>query len=182
MGGFVVRETGVSERVTGTTLAGLATGGDQTLFQLVGPERAELWLAYVEWDCSEREIRRTRRHETPWLQDRALGRPRIEIEAWGEGFLCMELGRVPVEEEDDLRVAQASEFELDMAARVCIRCALQIAGATAMGTRQEVLGVCDDRRHHLCTTFPVGARLVPAVVFALTRVAPLLHGDPAERV
>jgi len=181
MGGFQVAETDLREDVAGITLAGLPTTGEQTLFEVRGPGGVRLRLAYVEWRGGEREIRWDRRQEAPLLNEHLLGRPRIEIEAWGDGFLSMDLGQLQVDEAGDDRVHPVSEYELDMAARTCIRCALQAAGATAMGTRQEVLGVCDDRRHLLCTTFPRAARLVPSVVFTLTRVAPVIHRDLRER-
>ena len=181
MGGLRVEETQAREDVAGITLSGLPTTGEQTLFEVRGPAGLCIWLAYVVWRGGEREIRWTRRQSAPLLNEHLLGRPRMAIEAWGDGFLSMDLGRARPAETDDDRLLATSEYELDMAARTCIRCALQAAGATAMGTRQEVLGVCDDRRHLLCTTFPREARSVPAVAFALTRVAPLLNRDARER-
>lgn len=181
MGGFEVEETDVREDVAGITLAGLPTSGEQTLFRVRGPAGLEVWLAYVEWRGGEREIRWTRRQSAPLLNEHLLGRPRLAVEAWGGGFLCMDLGQARSAHEDDDRLLAVSEYELDMAARACIRCALQSVGATAMGTRQEVLGVCDDRRHLLCTTFPREARSVPCVAFALTRIAPLVNRELRER-
>lgn len=181
MGGFEVVATDVREDVAGITLSGLPTAGTQNLFEVHGPGSTRLWLAYVEWRGGEREIRWDRRQETPLVNEHLLGRPRIAIEAWGEGFLSMDLGQARIDEAGDDCVHAVSEYELDMAARTCIRCALQAAGATAMGTRQVLLGVSDTRRHLLCTTFPRDARLVPSVAFTLTRIAPLFHRDLRER-
>jgi hypothetical protein len=181
MGGLEISQTDVREDLVGITLSGLPTSGVQTLFEVRGPAGLRLSLAYVAWRGGEREIRWARRHGTPLLNEHLLGRPRLAIEAWGDGFLSMDLGHARFDVEDDDRLSAVSEFEMDMAARSCIRCALQAAGATAMGTRQVLLGVCDDRRHLLCTTFPREARRVPAVAFALTRIAPLLNRDQRER-
>lgn len=180
MGGIRVTETDERESVVGITLAGLPTSGEQVLYEVVGPRGLQVWLAYVQWCGGEREIRWVRRHAAPLVNEHLLGRPRIAIESWGDGFLSMDLDRAAIDAADELHHT-VSEYELDMAARTCIRCALQAAGATAMGTRQVLLGICDDRRHQLCTTFPKDARRVPAVAFTLTRLAPLLHRDVRER-
>ena len=181
MGGFEVAETAVRDDVAGITMSGLPTSGVQTLFEVRTPAGLRLALAYVEWRGGEREIRWARSPDVPLPYAHLLGRPRLAIQAWGDGYLTMDLGHARFHDEDDDRLLAVSEYELDMAARTCIRCALQAAGATAMGTRQVLLGVGDDRRHLLCTTFPRDARRVPAVVFALTRVAPLLNRDLRER-
>lgn len=181
MGGFSIRATDREEDVAGITLAGLPTIGRQALFEVAGPEGIQLDLAYVLWRGGEREIRRDPRLRKPLQGEHLLGRPRLAVEQVGEGFLGMDLGLTAIDETGEDRVEVVSEYELDMAARTCIRCALQAAGATAMGTRQELLGVCDDRRHMLCTTFPEEARRVPAVAFTLTRIAPFLGREMRER-
>lgn len=181
MGGLRVEATDRREDVVGITLAGLPTTGVQTLFQVVGPHRLHVWLASIEWCGGEREVRLLRRHSAPLVNEHLLGRPRIGIETCGDGFLSMDLELAIPPDSETGSLHPTSEYELDMAARTCIRCALQSAGATAMGTRQVLLGICDDRRHQLCTTFPQEARRVPAVAFVLTRLAPLVHRDLRER-
>jgi hypothetical protein len=99
----------------------------------------------------------------------------MAVEAWGSAFDCLELCQAQLDHTRAVRLAEASEYELDAYAGACLRCALLAAGAAAMGSRQEVLGVGDERRHVLCATFPREARLVPVVAFALSRVAPLLN-------
>lgn len=167
--------------MAGETLGGMLTNGEQQLFEVRGPASVHLWLAHVTWECGEREIRRTRRHDTLGWQDRLLGRQRLEIEAWGEGYCSIELGQAQLTARDVVEIREASEYELDAGARTCIRCALRAVGASSMGTRQEVLGVCDEDRHRLCVTFPEDAWRVPILAFALTRVAPLLARVEARR-
>ena len=181
MGGFEVVPTDVVEDVAGITLAGLPTTGRQTLYDVRGPSGMRLSLAYVVWGDGEREIRWGRRGGSPLPGEHLLGRPRVHVETVGDGFLGMDLVLVGADGAGRDQVEAVSEYELDMAARTCIRCALLAAGATAMGTRQVLLGVCDDQRHVLCTTFPVDAHRVPAVVFTLTRIAPLLGRELRER-
>jgi len=136
----------------------------KTLFRVRAEGLGAVELAYVCWEGGEREIGRV---------DEAGSR--VEVEDWGDGHLTMDLGHASQDGGAGIAQRPASEYELDAAAHACVRCALQAAGATAMGTRQEVLGLGDERRHHLCTTFPRESRRVPAVVYALTRLAPLLH-------
>ena len=181
MGGFEVLPTDVVEDVTGITLAGLPTTGRQTLYDVRGPGGLRLSLAYVVWGDGEREIRWDRRGGHPLPGEHLLGRPRVAVETVGDGVLGMDLVLAGVDATGRDQVEVVSEYELDMAARTCVRCALLAAGATAMGPRQVLLGVCDDQRHVLCTTFSEEAQRVPAVVFTLTRIAPLLGRELRER-
>lgn len=175
LGGFRFREIPARAPLAGSTPAGLAARGEQTLFRVRAAGMAAVDLAYVRWEDGEREIK---------LLAPPDGEPdgpaRLEVEAWGDGWLSMDLDHAPPAGVDGAPGRPVSEYELDAAAHACVRCALLVVGARAMGTRQEVLGVGDERRHHLCTTFPRRARLVPAVVFALTRLAPALHASRAR--
>ena len=174
LGGMRIRDTQIVDLVAGRTLSGLETTGRRRIYELGGSRDVCAFLASVTWESGECEVRRTRRYETPWWQDRLLGRQRLAVEAWGDDWMQIELRQARLDRDRSLRLADVGEYELDAKSGACVRCALRLAGATAMGTRQEVLGVGDERRHVLCATFPRDAQLVPVVAFALTRVAPLL--------
>ena len=176
MAGLQIWDAEIRQLIAGTTLAGMDTTGEQQLFEVDGPRDLHVWIACVVWSNGEREVRRTRRYETPWWQDHLFGRQRLSIEDWGEGYRQIDLDQAYLDGDRTLRIGPVSEYELDARSGACVRCALSAAGATAMGTRQEVLGVCDEDRHGLCATFPRDAIMVPIVAFALTRVAPLLNG------
>lgn len=152
MGGLRIHPTGLREHVHGTTPAGLPADGEQRLFDLHGPDGLRLRLAYVWWSCGEREVNCPELH----------GVERLEVERFGDGWSVVDLGPV-------------SEYEIDAAARACVRCALYAAGAVAMDTRQRLLGDSGPRRHRLCASFRDAADLVPAVAFTLVRVAPWAH-------
>lgn len=175
MAGVTIDETGVAEAISGETLCGFTTTGEQTLYEVTGPRELHLWVAYVQWACGEREIRRTRRYETAWWQDQLFGRQRLAVETWGADFDQVELCQAQLDGGRALRLAEVSEYELDAFAGTCLRCALKLAGATAMGTRQEVLGVGDERRRVLCVTFPRPVQRVPIAAFVLTRIMPLIN-------
>jgi hypothetical protein len=143
--------------VRGTTPAGLRADGEQRLFDLHGPDGLRVRIAYVWWSCGEREVR------CPELG----GAERLEVEHLADGWSVVDLG-------------PATEYELAASARACVRCALYAAGAVAMDTRQRLLGDSGPRRHRLCASFRDAADLVPAVAFALVRVAPRVH-EPRAR-
>ena len=181
LGGFFVAATSIRETVCGESIAGLETTGEQHVFEATAPGGGRIHVAWVEWCHGEREVRRTRRFETPWRLDRRLGDQRLEVEAWGDGHLWVELEQARLEDGTHAATYRASETELDGGAHTCVRCALLGAGATAVGTRQEVLGALDERRHYLCATFPRDALRVAIAAFLLVRVAPLLHRVRARR-
>jgi hypothetical protein len=178
-----VLDARLDERVAGTTPGGLPTTGHQHVYEARGPGEGHVWLADVRWADGEREIRRTRRFQDPWWQDRLLGRRRMAVQPWGDDHGWVELSLSHWSEHGRIASLAASEYELSAAVGVCVRCALQSAGAQAMGRRQEVLGVRDERREFQCVTFPLEADRVPVVAFLLVHVLPLLahwreHGGP----
>ena len=181
LGGFHLASTGIRETVCGESLAGLETTGEQIVYEAVLPGGSTIHLAWIEWCHGEREVRRTRRFQAPWQLDRRLGDQRLPVESWGEDHAWVELEQARLEDATHASTYLASETELDAGARTCVRCALLGAGATAVGTRQELLGALDERRHYLCATFPRHATRVAVAAFLLVRVAPLLHRVRARR-
>lgn len=181
LGGFFVKATGARETVHGESLAGLDSIGEQRVFKALTPNGDTIHLAWVEWCHGEREVRRVRRFETPWRLDRQLGDQRLAVEGWGTTHAWVELEQARLEDASHAATYLASETELDVGARTCVRCALLGAGATAVGTRQEILGALDERRHYLCATFPKDAYRVAVAAYLLVRVAPLLHHVRAKR-
>lgn len=165
----------------GSSLAGLEARGEQQIFAATTPGGGRIHVAWVEWDHGEREVRRTRRFETPWRLDRRLGDQRLAVEAWGEHHSWVELEQARLEDPTHAAMYLANASELNVGAHTCVRCALLGAGATSVGTRQELLGALDERRHYLCATFPRETMYVAVAAFLLVRVAPLLHDVRAKR-
>ncbi len=181
LGGFFLGPTGVRETVRGESIAGLETTGEQHVFEATTPGGGRIHVAWIEWCHGEREVRRTRRFETPWRLDRRLGDQRLAVESWGEDHAWVELEQARLEDSTHAATYLASANELALGAHTCVRCALLGAGATSVGTRQELLGALDERRHYLCATFPREAKRVAVAAFLLSRVAPLLHDVRVKR-
>ncbi|MFV1958049.1 MAG: hypothetical protein ACC662_01415 [Planctomycetota bacterium] len=179
--GFAVREVGPSAAVRGTTLGGLDTTGEATTWCVVEAGGARFHVASIRWRCGEREVRRTRRLEAPRALDSLLGRQRLPVEPWGDDHLQVDLEQARLEDDEHARRYPASETELDDGAGVAVRAVLLAEGALAVGTRQEIVGATDERRHVLCATFPVEAARVPVVAFVLTCAVPLLRRVRARR-
>jgi hypothetical protein len=187
LGRLRLRDLGVQEAIRGPALSGLEARGVQQVYAVDGDGGVSLCLGHVHWRHGEEEVRVATRPAVPSTLAAFLDEQRLAIEPWGWGHAQVALDQVRLEpglSEDaaHARAVPSSEAELDRAAGLPVRSTLLRAGALAMGTRQEVLGECDERRHRLCATFPRAATLVPVLAFVLARVAPLIDSGRAVRV
>ena len=186
LGRLGLRDLGVEVSLRGPTLSGLEARGEQRIYAVDGDGGLTLCLGHVRWRHGEEEVRVATRPAVPSALAALLDDQRLAVEPWGWGHAHVSLDPLRLErglfeETAYVRPQPCSEAELDGAAGLSVRPLLLGAGALAVGTRQEVLGECDERRHRLSATFPREAGIVPVLAFVLTRVAPLLDVSAALR-
>jgi hypothetical protein len=116
-----------------------------------------------------------RKIETPSPRLRSLdGRLRLGVSRSNGRAFC-ELRQARPKGGAWSNLYKASLADLNAAAGVNVVRELRAVGATALGTRGEVLGDDGQRRSFMCVTFDPNASVVPIIAFVLTRAAPLLE-------
>jgi hypothetical protein len=144
--------------------------------------RARLTVADIYWDTGERDVRAIEVEAGGDLVGRLLRGGRIgvysaDFESFPEGLSYMDLavmrtrpgqGRLPT-------AVRADYQTICRAAGVSVWDELSRLGGSSIGPRSELIGDGSPRMNFLMMTFPSNSSLVPAAVFLLTRVLPLVR-------
>lgn len=177
IGKFLLNDPSSLATINGETPAGAECSGSARLYELRGPDGVHLTLRDALWINGERDITTYERHQSPERFDTLVGRLRLSV-------LSHEPGSYVELQQARRRGSRAQTFrvdldELDSAAGVDCTSLLIAAGATAVGSREDLLRDDGRRRGYLAATFADASTLVPVVAYVLTRVAPIAVGATA---
>ncbi len=157
--GFYLRARDERTGVEGLSLAGVEATGEVRVFDAICADGLLVPVGVVSWCHGEGEVRRAETFRVPLAVDRALGDPRLPLDAWGPRHLVANVDTEPAPDD----------------AAPCARCALLGAGALAVGTRQELCGDSGRERHALAVVFERARPRVAAAAFVLRHVAPAVR-------
>lgn len=168
-----------STLIEGTTMNDVVSSGAAYISKLQG-EQLDVSIADIEWDTGEREVRGLSRNHSHEVVEQVIGRLRIgvhPVERFRE-MSMMEL-RLPVTRpgrRPTARKTSAGEFSkllgFDLEAE------LDRIAEAVVGTRASLLRDDGPRRNQLCVVFRSSDRVVPALVWSLTRAIPLVLDHP----
>ena len=166
-GAFVIRLQDEDVPASGQDATGTATDGRSRVFEVTGPDDLRLLVRDTTWDTGERDLAVHDRCDAPQRFDRLVSGSRLTVQPG-----LVELRQARMKPGGWSNLFKADLAELDDGAGTDVATALRDAGATDVGTREEVLGDTGRRRSFVVATFADG-REVPVVAYVLTRVAPV---------
>jgi len=155
----------------GETATGVATTGRSALYRVTGPEHLELTVRDTTWSTGERDLAVLRRHGSPERFDTLVERLRLTVLDRGGPYI--ELRHVQLRSNGRGGLFDANAETLAASAGIDVVDALRSLGATAVGTREDLLGDEGRTRRRWGALFPVDNTNVPIAAFVLTRVAPV---------
>lgn len=176
MGPFVIR-TG-AEQIThrGETVSGQVCDGRVYISRLVGPGLA-VDVADILWSNGEREVRGWSLQDGPAVLTQVIGRLRIGVYNHPDFDVSsvMDL-RLPAANADTGRVTarQTSIDGLSAIVGLTFVEGLDAMGEVTFGTRASVLRDVSRRKNELCAVFPSDRMAVPAVLWTVCRLFPLI--------
>lgn len=150
---------------------------DATIYHVMGPE-VKLTLHNIVFDDGARQVITEKTHYSPARFNRLIRRLRFTTLDNNNGIFVLRQARM----KDDVwsNLFTATRQQLDVGAGMDVEKALLDAGASAYGTRAEVLGETGRTRNQMCVTFRDDeGDLVPLVAYVATRVLPVLRGFSA---
>lgn len=157
----------------GETTSGVKSAGQGMLYEVSGPENLRLTIRDVRWENGERDVVSCERHESPVRFDTLVERLRLAV-LDREGPYA-ELRQARLRPNGRAGLFDADRAQLARGAGLDVFDALLRLGATAVGTRAEVLGDRGRARERCGTRFEPEATLIAPAAYVLTRVAPILR-------
>jgi hypothetical protein len=150
--------------------------GEATIYDVVGPEGLHLTLHDTTFMDGARDVSIQERNTSPERYDTIVGRLRMGVAALpeAEGSLMMTMRTVDAGERRSTRKKTSLEA-LGVSCGLDVEDHLANCGATAVGTREAVLGAAGRQRNQLVVAFPVEAGLVPTAVYMVTTVLPMVR-------
>jgi hypothetical protein len=142
-------------------------------------------VAVITWAAGSREVAAIDCHGSPPRIQRLARGGRMGIHVASDTQEWMELRISRLTSADWSSEFQTTLPELKMVTRLAVGERLSELGATALGTRADVLGESGRRRNELAVVFPRADFAVPVAAYCCVRVLPLLyaHGrDGAELI
>jgi hypothetical protein len=170
--GFALYVTGEERAQTGPTPSEEDADGMARLYRVQGPDGLLLELGDISWENGERSLMVLDRVHAPARFDGLVGRLRMTVQSVVEG-LCVELSAAGFSGTDRPSLRKADVPAMSWQIGIDIVDALSSVGATAVGTKEEVLGVRHQRRDYWCVVFDEDALHVAAVAFLLMRILPV---------
>lgn len=137
----------------------------------------ELVIFDVVWPDGDRMVIAPRREAGNHPRfDGLVGRHRLGIREAG-GYSYVMLGQARLTDNSRTAFCWPPPDELEVGAGVPFEATLHEFGASAVGTRSDVLGDTGPHRNRCVAMFrPEQGKHLPAVAFVLTRVAPVARG------
>lgn len=164
-------------RIRGETASGAFAAGSAAYFEVQGPEGLHLGVRDISWENGERDIVTFARHSSPQIYDTLVERLRLSVLV--RGGVYVELRQARVRANGHAGLFDASLAALSRGAGVDVPGILRQFGATAVGTRSEILGDTGRSRHRIGACLAAGPGSSPLVAYVLTRIAPVAHGITA---
>jgi len=168
----------------GETVLGVVTSGSGPRFEVTGPSELRISLMDLVWANGERDVRALAAEGPKAIRRLDSGSLRLSVYKTPEGLGWIELSVAQIrpgaaDRRSNLRKARLDQ--LDLASGVDAVQTLSSAGATKIGSKEDVLGHTDKRRSYLCAVLPWDNALLPATAYVLTRVLPLLNEYEGEQ-
>jgi len=157
----------------GETVSGAPSTGRGSLYKVLGPDGLELTVRDITWDTGERDLAVFRRHGSPERFDTLVERLRLTVLDYNGPYV--ELRHVKLRDNGRGGLFDADADALANAAGIDVVDVLRSLGASAVGTREGLLGDDGRTRRRWGARFPPGNNKVPLAAFVLTRVAPVLR-------
>jgi hypothetical protein len=166
---------------TAVTVEGEAfTGGHQAgacvPCEVRTPDGAILEIGLTSWEHGDRDVRCFSRLAGPLMYDRLIQGARLGVANRGEGEWQCELGILSHHQNRQPTVVKAAWTDLDSILGSSAAELLMTLGATATGTKEEVLSDTGRRRGYLVMLSGEGEPVPPLAAYILTRVLPLMSG------
>jgi hypothetical protein len=174
--GAIVSPTSASVRISGETFSAGMQEGSARAYSVSVPDGGLLEIATIYWDSGDRDVRTITRLAGPVAYDRLTKGLRLGVSTSpGTGFFC-ELGIATHHTDKQPTVVRALPEDLELMLGQDVGAMFASLGATAYGTREDIMGETNKRRFYLGVTFPDSAVDVPIAAYVLTRVLPIMKG------
>ena len=174
VGDFEIAATGDQLDVEGQTPGRVETNGTSTVYEIDGPDDVRLTLHDITWSNGERDVRAVDRHRSPQRFDRLVHGLRLTVSD-ADDRCRVDLRQARMVDALWAKPRKATVAELSHPIGTPIDELLLSYGATAVGSRSELIDDTSTHRNSLCAIFPTDAHLVPVVAYTATRLAPVLH-------
>ena len=149
--------------------------GTATVAGVTGGGGIAVDVAVIAWPAS-REVAAIDCHASPPRIQRLAHGGRIGIHRASDDEDWMELRISRLTSTDWSSEFQTTVAELEAVTRLDVDARLRELGATALGTRDTVLGETGRRRRELAVVFPPKEVVVPVAAYCIVRILPLLYG------
>jgi hypothetical protein len=141
-------------------------------------------VGVITW-AGSREVAAIDCHGSPPRIQRLARGARIGIHRASDTEESMELRISRLTSADWSSEFQTTLHELEIVTRLDVAARLRELGATALGTRADLLGESGRRRNEVAVLFARGDSVVPIAAYCSVRILPLLYGhgrDGAELI
>lgn len=162
--------------VEGEAFTGGHQSGRATAAEVRTPDGGVLEVGLTRWEHGDMDVRCFSRLAGPLMYDRLVKGARLGVHPKRPGDWDCELGILSHRAGGLPTVIKATWTDLDGVLGASARDLALIMGATAAGTKEDVLGDTGKRRGFLVMVSPEGEALPPLAAYVLTRVIPLMKG------
>lgn len=165
-----------SVAVEGDTFSGGHQHGQCIPAEVRTPDGGVLEIGLTSWENGDRDIRCFSRLAGPLGYDRLVHGARLGVAEKRPNEWDCELGVLKYHADRPPTVVKAAMGDLDRVLGARAEELLTSLGATAVGTKEAVLGDAGRRRGYVVMTAPEGDPAPPLAAYVLTRVLPLMTG------
>ena len=165
-----------SVAVEGNTFSDGHQQGQSTPCEVRTPDGGVLEIGLTFWKNGDQDVRCFSRLAGPLGYDRLVHGARLGVAEKRSNEWDCELGILKYHSDRPPTVVKAGMDDLDGVLGASAEELLTSLGATAVGTKESVLGDAGRRRGYLVMTAPEGHPAPPLAAYVLTRVLPLMTG------
>lgn len=144
--------------------------------ELRTPDGGVFEIGLTSWEHGDRDVRCFSRLAGPAKYDRLTNGARLGVASKRQGEWDCELGILRHQRTGLPTIVRAGWTDFDSVLGSSAAELLLDLGATATGTKEEVLADAGRRRAYLVMVSPEGEPVPPLAAYVLTRVLPLLSG------
>lgn len=162
--------------MTGETFAGGHQSGMTIPAELRTPDGAIIELGLTTWDDASRDVRCFNRLTGPPLYDRLIKGARLGVHAKRANQWDTELGILKHHDTRPATVVKATWADFDRILGHSAKELLLAFGATAAGTKEDIIADTGKRRGYLMMVSPSDDPQPVFAAYLLTRVLPLMTG------
>lgn len=175
IGAFTLRSLSRTVEVHGETSSGVQSTGVGSHFEVLSSDGLCLTIRDTRWATGERDIVACERHDSPERYDTLVGRLRLSV--LDRGGLYVDLRQARLRLNGRAQLFNADLPYLSAGAGVDVEAVLTANGASAIGTREELLADSGSTRRRIAARVGHdGREWAPVVAYVLTRIAPVGAG------